>query len=346
MDNKKYNEKGYTGLINLGNSCFLNSCIQLLNNTYELYKLLDENSIDRYIKNNNDSIILNEYNELRKTMFNTNGIVSPNRFIHYIQEVSKKKNMEIFSGFNQNDMPEFLLFIVDCMHNAISRPAKTVISGNPNNSIDKKALICYNFLKQVYEKEYSEIMNLFYGISVCEIKSMNEKIYVYRPEHFFILDLPIEHDDIYKCLESFTNYEILDGDNKYYNEKSKKKEIVKKRTIFWSFPEILIITLKRFSYDGSEKNNKMVHFPLTNLDLSKYIEGYRVNNYIYDLYGICNHMGNMNRGHYTCYIKKSDCWIDINDENICKINEKNLITPMSYCLFYRKKKTNDNINVR
>lgn len=345
MDLKKYNEKGITGLINLGNTCFLNSCVQLLNNTFELYEFFESNNFSKFLKDNIDATIMSEYNELRKKMFETNGMISPNRFIHYIQEVSKQKKKEIFSGFNQNDMPEFLLFLIDCMHNSICRPTQSTISGNPSNNIDKRAIICYKFLKEIYNKEYSEIMNLFYGISVCEVKSMKDDIYVYRPEHYFIIDLPIDNDDIYGCLESFTGYEILDGDNKYYNEKTKEKEDVKKRTLFWSFPDILIITLKRFSYDGSEKNNKLINFPINNLDLSRFVEGYNKNSYIYDLYGICNHMGNINRGHYTCYIKKINTWIDINDENICRIDEKNLVTPMSYCLFYRKKKTNDNINV-
>ena len=127
--------------------------------------------------------------------------------------------------------------------------------------------------------------------------------------------------------------------------KTKQKETVKKAQYILEFSRSFNYYIKR-SHMMVQKRIIKVDFPITNLDLSKYIKGYNASKYIYDLYGICNHMGNINRGHYTCYIKKGDSWIDINDENICKINEKNLITPMSYCLFYRKKKTNDNINVR
>ena len=62
--------------------------------------------------------------------------------------------------------------------------------------------------------------------------------------------------------------------------------------------------------------------------------------YIYDLYGVCNHMGGVQGGHYTAYVKNSQNeWIHFNDTNV-DINEKSvntIISPNAYCLFYRKK---------
>jgi ubiquitin carboxyl-terminal hydrolase 8 len=344
MNISKYHDKGYTGLINIGNTCFLNSCIQVLSHTYELNELITSKNIERFIKHDKqDTILLNEWISLRNTMWENNGTVSPNRFVNNIQRIAKLKNKDIFTGWNQNDMPEFLMFIIDSFHNSISRSVNIKISGQAENNVDNLAIACYTMLKNTYAKEYSEIMEMFYGISVSVLVSMNNRIrHSIKPETYFILDLPIPQKNkvtIYDCFDYYTQPEELMGENAWYNEKTGCKEDVKKELSFWSFPKILVITLKRFSYDGTKKINDIVDFPLEDLDLSKYVSGYNASQYKYDLYGICNHIGNMYTGHYTSFVKNSkNEWIHFNDDNIELINNTALlISPISYCLFYRKK---------
>lgn len=341
MDLTKYSKNGYTGLVNLGNTCFLNSSIQVLSHTYELQEFFNSNKFNKHIKNIIDSELLKEYDELRKVMWSNNGIISPNKFIFNVHKIARAKDRDVFTGFDQNDMPEFLLFMIDCMHNSICRPMDVSISGDPKNDIDNIAIKCYELIKNVYTKEYSEIMDIFFGIYITEISSVKKNnIHRTIPEHYFMLNLPIFSGgcNIYDCLDKFIDYELLEGDNQWFNEKTNKKEDVNKRLIFWSFPKVLIIVLKRFSEDGSKKNSALVNCPIKNLKLTKYVKGYNASKYIYDLFGVCNHMGNLNAGHYTSFVKNiNNEWLHYNDDKISKIDEKNIITPMSYCLFYRKK---------
>ena len=77
---------------------------------------------------------------------------------------------------------------------------------------------------------------------------------------------------------------------------------MQKRNCILEFTEVLVITIKRFG-NNIRKNQEFIDFPLTNLDLSNYVVGYDNTSYVYDLYGICNHSGNVMGGHYTAFIK-------------------------------------------
>jgi ubiquitin carboxyl-terminal hydrolase 8 len=334
-----YKDKGLTGLANVGNSCYINSCMQLLSHTYELNDFLDVLNKSK-INNNVEAIILNEWNNLRKLMWSENCGIAPWGFIKAVQHVAREKKQDIFTGYMQNDVTEFLLFIIDCLHSGLKREVDMEISGKVKNATDTLATDCYKMMQKMYKTEYSEILNIFYGISVTQIKSYDTGEILSRacePFSILTLSLPEKETTIFECLDMYNADEELKGDNAWKNDKTNKKEDVKKNIIFWNLPTVLIVDLKRFN-NLNRKLHTLVNTPLTDVDFSKYVHGYNPSEFIYDLFGIGNHSGNVNGGHYTANIKNANGkWYNFNDTNITEIKENKVITPYAYCLFYRKK---------
>lgn len=339
----KYKNQGLTGLANLGNTCYINSTMQILSHCYLFNELLEKIDFDK-LNDINDSILLLEWKKLKDLMWSKNCIISPNRFLGNIQEISKKKNLELFSGFAQNDLPEFLIFLIDCFHNSLKRKVEIQITGKAKNKTDILAKSCYKMIKELYSETYSELLDMFYGIFFSSIESVTtlEKISI-KPEPFCLLSLSILSNvntcTLYDCFDLYIVKEFIDGDgdNAYYNEKKGVKESVFKYINFWNFPNILIIDLKRFD-NYSKKINTLVDFPIHNLDLRKYVSGYDKETYIYDLFGVTNHSGSCLGGHYTSFVKNANNnWYHFNDTHISQIDEKKLITNKAYCLFYIKK---------
>lgn len=333
--------KGISGLANLGNTCFVNSTLQCLSHTYELNESLS-NKEKKELNKNIDSELLINWLELKDILWKENCIISPKKFLYCIQHVAREKDKDVFTGYAQNDLPEFILFIMDSFHESLKREVNMNIIGNPQNDCDNIAITCYNMMKTMYSKEYSEIISLFYGIHITELYSIerNEKI-KFNAEPYFMIDLPIpkiNNPSLIDCFDLYTKEEDLDETNRWFNEETKEKELVKRKITFFTFPDILVIDLKRFDM-SLRKNHVFVDCPLNNLDLSKYVTGYK-KNYIYDLYAVCNHMGSTNGGHYTSAVKvHNHSWFLFNDTNVSKINDENkVITQNAYCLFYRKKK--------
>jgi ubiquitin C-terminal hydrolase len=130
----------------------------------------------------------------------------------------------------------------------------------------------------------------------------------------------------------------MDGDNGRLNEQTGKKEAVRKNLTFWSFPNILVIDIKRFNA-ANRKNQVLVTFPLEELNLSEYVIGYNKESYVYDLYGVCNHSGSVQGGHYTAFVKNANGkWYHFNDTSVSEVGvPSQIISPKAYCFFYRKR---------
>lgn len=342
---KEFEGLGISGLANLGNTCFINTTLQCLSHCYELNKFLKNGKYRQKLNKKAESLILLEWDKLREMLWSENCIVSPGGFISSVQKVAKIKDKDIFTGFAQNDSSEFLGFIIDCFHTAIQREVNMTITGTAESDTDKLAQKCYAMMKNMYKKEYSEFLNLFYGIQVTKIVNEAGKYMNAVPEPFLMLNLALPEESqknnkactLIDCFNNYTLVEVLDGDNKLYNEETKEKYVAKKQVLFWSLPDLLIITLKRFG-NSTNKFKCLVDFPLENLNLSEYVVGYNKFSYNYDLYGICNHSGGVFGGHYTAFVKNANNkWYHFNDQLVNEISDTSkLCSPQAYCLSVKK----------
>ena len=320
-------EGGISGLCNLGNTCYLNSALIVLLNIDELNTyLLSLSSFRR----NADSILLKEWMNLYKIMINDNVIVQPTRFVDYVQSVSKHKENDLFTGFDQNDSVEFFHFLIDCFHESTKGIDAEMKFENIPKDIKK-------FISKRYPtKEMSIVQKVFCGFEKADYIYGNESV-SHQFEHFFMIHIPLYQMNlgtIEECLDNYYKDEELKGDNAYFYEKENKKVDVVRRLQIAKCPEILIIHLKRWNPLNMRKVRKKVMFDLDELDLSKYTTSSEDSKY--KLFGIINHSGNIFGGHYYTYIKRNKQWLCFNDENIRKIDKKQVISDKNYCLFYRK----------
>lgn len=354
-----YKGRGYTGLVNLGNTCFMNSCLQCLSHTYPLRDLLTNSTFtETKLKHMKDGVLIKEWADLNNLMWSENCTVSCDRWVECVQKEAHKQGRHLFTGFDQNDCAEFLMFVLDSFHESIKRKVTMTIQGTPINAKDKTAVKCFNKIKEMYEKEYSEMINIFFGVQIMRIRNAidNSVIYVENPEPFFVLNAPIPDDDkktfmLNDCFDLMLEKEMLSGDNAWYNEEKKIKEDVFIEHSFWNLPNVLIVCLKRFNNYGKKINKYLTYDAMGGINsndnfsiyvnLSKYVENHDADSYKYEVYGFCIHSGVSMGGHYVSVVKTADNqWCIFNDQDIKKIERPSMHIPSlyerGYCLFLRK----------
>lgn len=318
---------GLSGLLNLGNSCFLNAIIQCLNYSEEFSKFLNNDELE--VKDNSDGKMLIEYNELRKLMTARNCVISPKRFYKYFMDCAKENNRDNFLNYQQNDAGECLQFILEMFHNSLSRCVNIDIKGKIEDHTDKIAKECFTAHKNFYENDYSELLNIFSAIqvtSVVEKETNKTSSIICEPYMTLMLPIPIKQKNesihLKDCFNLYVEEEILEKHKKY--------------TRFWSLPNTLIIILNRFYNSNLRKNQVCVEFDHNSiLDLSDYVIGYNSGHYKYQLYAVCNHSGALEGGHYTSYVKTTK-WYHFNDDVIEELGKHKIVSQKAYILFFKK----------
>ena len=318
---------GRSGIVNLGQTCYMATAIQVISQIDEIKSLyLDDGYLEDINFSKPESKFCKEFSRLLKGMWEENCIVQPVSFRKMLINFDN-----IYAGNTQHDLSEALGKILDLLHIGTSYAANITYEGNVLNNLDKLMITSIKTWGSLYDKEYSEILELFYGQYILKInnKSTGKTKISYTFDPFNILTLQIDDcDNIYKCLDKFVLSETLDDENKI-------SSVIK----IWKSPKYLIIQLKRF--DGkNNKDNRFIDYPIKGLNLEKYNTGYDRDDAKYDLISVGIHIGVDNLGHYYAYTLHKSNWYRFDDSSIFKINENDIknkvVNKNAYILIYKK----------
>ena len=228
------------GLNNIGNTCFMNSALQLLVNC---------NVLTKFILNTEfSSKKINIYKKFLEN-YKNNDITTPDQ----VKLMISLENA-IFRGTRQHDSHEFLIYLIDLLNDEFKSEFENsnILVAN----VDAKDLINNLFNNKITNIIYSD--------------QTEEKVKNRFAEK--ILSLPINNHcyDLDDCLNLFQKIDELSGENKWESEKTKEKVEALKKLQIRKFSKYVIIHLKRFD-NMNNKNGKSIKFKeLTNLNNNKY----------------------------------------------------------------------------
>ena len=335
-----YVGKGLSGLVNLGNKCFMSSILQCLSNTLKLtdyfvslkYREDDPECLNKRKK---EYYLVLSYLNLIISVWESNQLLKPKSFVENMSKFVRK-----YFTLEQQDSHECLMYILDILHRGLSYEIDVDIKGNIQNEADRLMEKSLQQWKTFYEKNYSFITEIFNGLFYNKISCINKDCDfvedVFEPFNCISLDI-CNFNNLNDCLkEYFHTVETIDT---WSCEKCKMKGC-SKNVKCWTLPDYLIIHLKRFRNNGS-KINTHIDFPVDDLNLTSYISSDKndPNNYIYSLYAVNYHLGNAKAGHYISACKNLDKnWYLYNDGHVSKFQQNdNVLTKDAYVLFYHRK---------
>ncbi|XP_075065696.1 ubiquitin carboxyl-terminal hydrolase 15 isoform X3 [Mixophyes fleayi] len=145
------------------------------------------------------------------------------------------------------------------------------------------------------------------------------------------------------CIELFTTKEKLGAEDPWYCPNCKEHQQATKKLDLWSLPPVLVVHLKRFSYSRymRDKLDTLVDFPVSDLDMSKFLINPNAGPCCYNLIAVSNHYGGMGGGHYTAFAKNKDDekWYYFDDSSVSSASEDQIVSKAAYVLFYQRQDT-------
>ncbi|KAM6388315.1 ubiquitin carboxyl-terminal hydrolase 8 isoform 2-T3 [Pluvialis apricaria] len=330
-----------TGLRNLGNTCYMNSILQCLCNAPHLADYFNRNLYQDDINRSNflghKGEVAEEFGVIMKALWTGQyKYISPKDFKITIGKINDQ-----FAGYSQQDSQELLLFLMDGLHEDLNKADNRKRYKEENNDhLDdfRAAELAWHKHKQLNE---SIIVALFQGQfkSTVQCLTCHKKSRTF--EAFMYLSLPLASTSkctLQECLRLFSKEEKLTDNNRFYCSHCKTRRDSLKKIEIWKLPPVLLVHLKRFSYDGrwKQKLQTSVDFPLETLDLSQYVIGPKNNLKRYNLFSVSNHYGGLDGGHYTAYCKNASKqrWFKFDDHEVSDISASSVKSSAAYILFY------------
>jgi ubiquitin C-terminal hydrolase len=293
------------GFDNMGNTCFMNSALQLLFRC---------SAFTKYMLNtqNFESKILKCYKITLTDYFNSKvNSLEPTIIKRFIAD-----ELPEFVGYRQHDAHEFIIHTLDMLDIALKKD---------NTDLENLSTIApENIISKLFDcKLYSEIKSLETSSSTL----------IKEPDRIVTLPIPeIDNPTLDDCFKKYCELEILDGENMWFDEDNNKKVKAQKCIKICNCPKYFIIALKRYNVKNGTlyRMNNKVNCP----------SDWEYDKYVYHCRGFVVQSGGLGGGHYIAFIKQDDKWYCCNDNNVSEVSDNKIseIIQHSYILLYVKQK--------
>lgn len=322
------------GLINLGNTCYMNACLQILIHCPIFIKQFLNQEQEIKLKP-----ISSQFFDLLINIVSTpmGNYLSPQILKDSFDTIHLQ-----FISYGQHDSEEFCRLFLEDINSELNRVTNPIRPKTLSQTGNKKALYA-EFKKDFAQRENSIITDLFYNTFLHTFKCFcGHEIYSYA--NYIGIPIELNNKTQSRILLSDLLKETVSKSDRINFDKEKCQLCYMsqrtKITTICSLPQILVLALQRYdNKDKLKKNNiEVVYEHKINLIelIDKECYNYLSSSTIYQLFGVINHIGNINSGHYYSNIKIKGEWFNFDDSKVNKLSNIPFVSNEVYLLFYTK----------
>ena len=314
------------GLGNIGNTCYLNSAIQALRHArpFAEYFCTDAWLAHRHAGRKGHALAAETATLLRALNSESGDVrmVIPSRFVREFITFAQDINDDIRFGA-QADAAEAVQILLDGLHTQQAREVNMTVRGEATTPEMTEYVKSLESWASFFRKEYSPIVESFYGQTQTRIicTACGNKTVRYEP--WSVLKLPIPGADkvgapapvLKDCIAAAFESETLDD---YTCDACKKRGSARIEHGLSRLPRNLILSLKRFTNTGA-KVRARIAYDEADIDF----EDFRAwptlqlgRDAHYRLYATIEHLGSSRGGHYIMRGRDAEGWTVYDDGSL------------------------------
>ena len=365
------------GLANLGNTCFLNSILQCLRLNPAIASIFVRPGGMRLRTDAPVAPLVTAFQTLMRDFWrvtppaNTNPTMVPRGFFQILKTTLVDTDVYWYTPGQQSDAGEAIQYLLDSLHEGLFFEPTMNIKGyatTPEEASQIRAIEAWmnswsNKVPGAYKKGYSPIVRNFYGQTITCIQCDTCKNVSEQFQPWAVLKVPIPGADVIgagapdidACLrEAFHQDTIPDYSCTECNKRAGTKD---ERSVATRFdrlskvPPVLFLQYKRTIFikerAAQTKVRCKIACDLDKVDLTPYM-AYSRNPFtnelisdvppIYEVSAIVEQMGSAQGGHYICYVRQKDQWVEYDDSTTTPVDASRVNTQDSYILMLTLKR--------
>jgi len=349
------------GLANIGNTCFFNAVLQALRLCPVIGTIFLADEPLSLRAESKHTQLVSAFQLLMKDFWKesapnrTKMTMLPRGFFNSLFQVLEETNNGWYQRGQQADASEAIQYIMESLHDGMYRSVKMTVSGSASNCEEVSQVKALDSWSTHFSKEYSPIVQNFYGQSQKCVRCTHCKSTTERYEPWLMIKTAIPGGDVVggpaptlsACLAAEFAPETIDD---YQCDSCKKRGKAIITTRISRLPPIVILNVKRFTNAGNKVRGKLA-WDLDEFDLSS-ILAFSRNPFgeesmfpaIYETFAVIEHHGSLQGGHYTMFAKQNDGWLEYDDNSISDVTPDRVVSADSYIIFLIPKKDKDNMN--